>query len=92
MGANEFQIIRDLFAPLATDAGARGLVDDVAVMQARGALVVTTDAIVEGVHFLASDPIETIAMKALAPAANALSAPTTQKKDSPSASSQSSSR
>jgi thiamine-monophosphate kinase len=65
MGADEFHVIRDLFAPLATDAGARALADDVAVLEARGALVVTTDAIVEGVHFLAGDPIETIAMKAL---------------------------
>jgi thiamine-monophosphate kinase len=65
MAANEFQIIRELFAPLATGADARGLTDDVAVLEARGALVVTTDAIVEGVHFLASDPIETVAMKAL---------------------------
>jgi thiamine-monophosphate kinase len=65
MAADEFQIIRDLFAPLATDAGARALADDVAVLEARGALVVTTDAIVEGVHFLSGDPIETIAMKAL---------------------------
>ncbi|MBS0385473.1 MAG: thiamine-phosphate kinase, partial [Proteobacteria bacterium] len=30
-----------------------------------GKLVVTTDAIVEGVHFLADDPIETVAKKAL---------------------------
>jgi thiamine-monophosphate kinase len=65
MAADEFQIIRDLFAPLATHAGARALADDVAVLETRGALVVTTDAIVEGVHFLADDPIETIAMKAL---------------------------
>jgi thiamine-monophosphate kinase len=65
MAADEFQIIRDLFAPLATHAGARALADDVAMLEARAPLVVTTDAIVEGVHFLADDPIETIAMKAL---------------------------
>ena len=63
--ADEFDIIRDLFAPLATDAGARGLIDDAAVLETRGPLVVTTDAIVEGVHFLADDPIDTIAKKAL---------------------------
>ena len=61
MPADEFDIIRTLFAPLAGE-GARGLVDDVAVL---GDLIVTTDAIVEGVHFLASDPIDTIAKKAL---------------------------
>jgi thiamine-monophosphate kinase len=65
MSADEFEIIRKLFAPLATDAGARGLVDDVAVLHARGDLVMTTDTIVEGVHFLANDPIDTVASKAL---------------------------
>lgn len=65
MATDEFDVIRTLFAPLATDAGARGLVDDAAVLESNGALVVTTDAIVEGVHFLADDPIETVAMKAL---------------------------
>ncbi|HYD72558.1 MAG TPA: thiamine-phosphate kinase [Candidatus Binatia bacterium] len=65
MPADEFEVIRKLFAPLATDAGARGLADDAAVLKARGDLVVTTDTIVEGVHFLANDPIETVASKAL---------------------------
>ena len=65
MSADEFDTIRDLFAPLARSAGARALSDDVAVIEASGQLVVTTDAIVEGVHFLADDPIETIAKKAL---------------------------
>jgi thiamine-monophosphate kinase len=65
MAADEFEVIRTLFAPLATDAGARALVDDVAVLEARGTLVVTTDTIVEGVHFLPDDPIDTVAMKAL---------------------------
>lgn len=65
MSADESEVIRTLFAPLAKQAGARGLVDDAAVLEARGALVVTTDAIVEGVHFLPDDPVETVAMKAL---------------------------
>lgn len=65
MSADEFTVIRELFAPLATSAGARALRDDAAVLEATGKLVVTTDVIVEGVHFLASDPIETVAMKAL---------------------------
>ncbi len=60
--ADEFDTIAKLFAPLATHAGARGLLDDAAVL---GNLVLTTDAIVEGVHFLADDPIETVAKKAL---------------------------
>lgn len=65
MSADEFRVIRDLFAPYATSEGARALLDDAAVLDANGKLVVTTDTIVEGVHFLAGDPIETVAMKAL---------------------------
>lgn len=65
MSADEFDVIRELFAPLAASAGARGLVDDVAMLEASGKLVVTTDAIVEGVHFLPDDPIESVAKKAL---------------------------
>jgi len=65
MLADEFAVIRELFAPLARDPAARGLQDDAAVLPAETRLVVTTDAIVEGVHFLSADPIETVAMKAL---------------------------
>lgn len=65
MSADEFAVIRDLFAPHATSEGARALRDDAAVLEAQGRVVVTTDTIVEGVHFLSGDPIETIAMKAL---------------------------
>lgn len=65
MSADEFAVIRDLFAPHATSAGARALRDDAAVLEAQGKIVITTDSIVEGVHFLATDPIETVAMKAL---------------------------
>lgn len=65
MPADEFDIIRSLFAPLATSAGARGLTDDVAILDGAVSRVVTTDAIVEGVHFLTDDPVDTVAMKAL---------------------------
>lgn len=65
MPADEFAVIRDLFAPHATSVGARALRDDAAVLEKQGRIVITTDSIVEGVHFLASDPIETVAMKAL---------------------------
>src|SRR5690242_13012955 len=65
VAADEFDAIARLFAPLAAHPGARGLNDDAAVLQARGALVLTTDAIVEGVHFLPDDPIDTVAKKAL---------------------------
>jgi len=64
---SEFQLIAQLFAPLAAAPGAFGLEDDAAIIPPReGAdLVVTTDALVEGVHFLASDPPEMVAKKAL---------------------------
>lgn len=65
MGADEFDVIRGLFAPLATHPGARGLKDDAAMLELSGATVITTDAIVEGVHFLPEDPIATVAMKAV---------------------------
>lgn len=65
MSADEFDVIRTLFAPLAKSDGARGLIDDVAVLETRGKLIVTTDAIVEGVHFFPGDPIDTVAKKAL---------------------------
>ncbi|MDO8396219.1 MAG: thiamine-phosphate kinase [Bradyrhizobium sp.] len=59
-------LIARYFRPLATDPGAFGLVDDAAILQAGGdEIVVTTDAIVEGVHFLPDDPPDTIARKAL---------------------------
>ncbi|OYX56874.1 MAG: thiamine-phosphate kinase [Brevundimonas subvibrioides] len=65
--AGEFETIRKLFAPLAHPDHAWGLTDDVAVMPTRpGAdLVLTKDAIVEGVHFLPGDPLDTVAQKLL---------------------------
>lgn len=62
---DEFALIARHFAPLARDPAARNLLDDAAVLNLSGATVVTTDAIVEGVHFLPDDPIDTIAQKAL---------------------------
>src|ERR1700723_3715743 len=59
-------LIARYFKPLATDPGAFGLTDDAAILKALGEdIVVTTDAIVEGVHFLSDDPPHTIAKKAL---------------------------
>ena len=65
--AGEFETIRKLFAPLAHPDHAWGLTDDVAVMPTRpGAdLVLTKDAIVEGVHFLPGDPLDMVAQKLL---------------------------
>src|ERR1700758_2183145 len=64
--SGEDSLIARYFKPLATDPGAFGLVDDAAILKAAGEdIVVTTDAIVEGVHFLSSDPPDTLARKAL---------------------------
>ena len=66
MASGEDDLIARYFRPLATDPGAFGLVDDAALLKSSGGdLVVTTDAIVEGVHFLAGDPPDTLARKAL---------------------------
>jgi thiamine-monophosphate kinase len=62
----EDSLIARYFKPLATDPGAFDLTDDAAILKSSGdELVVTTDAIVEGVHFLADDPPDSIARKAL---------------------------
>ncbi|MGL5167380.1 MAG: thiamine-phosphate kinase [Afipia sp.] len=64
--SGEDDLIARYFRPLATDPGAFGLIDDAALLKQSGDdLVVTTDAIVEGVHFLPDDPPDTIARKAL---------------------------
>src|SRR5450631_425697 len=64
--SGEDSLIARYFKPLATDPGAFGLIDDAAFLKALGDdIVVTTDAIVEGVHFLSDDPPDTIARKAL---------------------------
>jgi thiamine-monophosphate kinase len=66
MPSGEDSLIARYFRPLATDPGAFDLGDDAAVLKAEGEdIVVTTDAIVEGVHFLAADPPDDIARKAL---------------------------
>ena len=64
--SGEDSLIARYFRPLATDPGAFQLDDDAAALKANGDdIVVTTDAIVEGVHFLPDDPPDTIARKAL---------------------------
>jgi thiamine-monophosphate kinase len=69
----EFELIAGLFAPLARGfAGACGLEDDVAyltlsngLIQAGEELVLKTDALVSGVHFLVDDPGDLVARKLL---------------------------
>jgi thiamine-monophosphate kinase len=64
--SGEDTLIARYFRPLATDPGAFNLGDDAAILTGLGDdIVVTTDAIVEGVHFLPDDPPDTIARKAL---------------------------
>ena len=64
--SGEDSLIARYFKPLATDPGAFGLVDDAAVLSSSADdIVVTTDAVVEGVHYLAGDPPDTVARKAL---------------------------
>jgi thiamine-monophosphate kinase len=64
--SGEDSLIARYFRPLATDPGAFDLGDDAAILKALGDdIVVTTDAIVEGVHFLPQDPPDTVARKAL---------------------------
>ncbi|MGN6116314.1 MAG: thiamine-phosphate kinase [Nitrobacter sp.] len=66
MLSGEDDLIARYFRPLATDPGALGLTDDAALLKGGSDdLVVTTDAIVEGVHFLGNDPPDTVAKKAL---------------------------
>ena len=64
--SGEDSLIARHFRPIATDPGAFGLGDDAAILAPSGdEIVVTTDAIVEDVHFLVDDPPDTIARKAL---------------------------
>ena len=67
--ASEEALIQTYFAPLAAAfPGAYGLIDDCASLNAPPGedLVLTTDAVAEGVHFLADDSPEDVAWKALA--------------------------
>jgi thiamine-monophosphate kinase len=64
----EFDLIQTYFAPLAkSEAGAFDLTDDAAVLSIEQGreMVVTTDTIVSGVHFLNDTPAEAVAAKLL---------------------------
>ena len=63
---SEFDLIAQLFAPMAGE-GALGLLDDAALLTPSPGteLVLTKDALVEGVHFFPDDPPASIARKAL---------------------------
>ena len=63
----EFETIQRLLKPLAHPEWARGLADDVAALPSRPGfdLILTKDALVEGVHFLPEDPLDEVAQKLL---------------------------
>ena len=64
--SGEFELIRRFLAPLATAAGAGNLEDDAALLDApEGRLVVTTDTMVEGVHFPGDGPPDLVARRLL---------------------------
>ncbi len=65
---DEFEQIARLYRPLTQGSReALGLLDDVAVLSCRAGfdLVLTTDAMVAGVHFLAGEPLDLVARKLL---------------------------
>ena len=63
----EFELIAELFAPLARTPGALGLQDDVAIVTPSPGhdLIVTTDTVIADVHFRSDDPPDLVARKAL---------------------------
>ncbi len=68
-GLDEFAAIARYFAPLAAGfPGAYGLLDDAATLPSLPGrdVVVTLDTLVEDVHFLTSDPADSVAAKVLA--------------------------
>ncbi len=65
---DEFDLIAQYFAPLSTqEPGARNLQDDAAVLdiEPNTQIVATMDTVISGVHFLPTDPPESIAAKVI---------------------------
>ncbi len=67
IGEDEFETIARLLRPLAGTPEALGLADDAAAIPSRPGqdLIVSKDAMVAGVHFLESDPLDLVARKLL---------------------------
>lgn len=65
--SGEFDLIRRYFLPLASAPGALGLSDDAALLglDPGQELVITTDTIIESVHYLADDPPDSVGGKLL---------------------------
>ncbi|HEY2445740.1 MAG TPA: thiamine-phosphate kinase [Rhizomicrobium sp.] len=73
----EFELIAKLFAPLARNfPGSFALADDVALLEPASGreIVLKTDSVIEGVHFLRGDPAARVAQKALRRALSDLAA------------------
>lgn len=63
---SEFDWIDRYLRPLAKSPGADGLRNDVGVLRPAGSpLIATLDTLIEGVHFLPSDPLDTVGQKLL---------------------------
>ena len=63
---SEFDWIDRYLRPLAKSPGADGLRNDVGVLRPAGSpLIATLDTLVEGIHFLSSDPLDTVGQKLL---------------------------
>jgi thiamine-monophosphate kinase len=67
MASGEDRLIERFFRPLVHDPAALGLGDDAALLTppAGAALVLTTDGVIEGVHYFPDDPAEAVAKKVL---------------------------
>ena len=68
MGKGEFERIKQYFAPLSAGfPGAFGLTDDGAVVSPPSghSMVITTDTIVEGIHFIGNEAADLVARKLL---------------------------
>jgi len=65
--SGEDRLIARYFRPLARHPGALGLVDDAAILSPPEGhdVVLTTDGVIAGVHFFATDPADAVAAKAL---------------------------
>ncbi len=55
--------IKRYIMPLVSAEGADGLRDDVAILSTPGTMIVNVDMLIEGIHFLEADPIDTVGQK-----------------------------
>ena len=60
---NESNWIQTYIAPLVNAPGAENLRDDVALLSSAGVTIATMDTLVEGIHFLPADPLDTVGQK-----------------------------